>query len=147
MQPHTVRSAHHRQDRKRVGRGNGSGAGTYSGRGSKGQKARTGGGVRAGFEGGQNRLIKGLPMLRGFKNMFRTAYQPVNVEALTALPDGVTEVTPQVLAAYRLVDDARKPVKLLAQGDVSRAFQVSGIKASSTARAKITAAGGAVAEA
>lgn len=147
MQPHTVRSAHHRQQRRRVGRGNGSGAGTYSGRGSKGQKARTGGGVKVGFEGGQNRLIKGLPMLRGFKNMFRTAYQPVNVEALAALPDEVTEVTPQVLAAYRLVDDPGKPVKLLARGDLSRAFQISSIKTSGAARAKITAAGGTVAEA
>ena len=92
MQAHTVRSAHPRPQRKRVGRGDGSGKGTYSGRGMKGQKARSGGGVRPGFEGGQNPQIKGLPMLRGFKNPFRVEYQVVNVGRLASLPDDVNAI-------------------------------------------------------
>ena len=84
MQVHNVRSAQNRTKRKRVGRGDAS-RGTYSGKGMKGQKARSGGGVRPGFEGGQNPMIKGLPRLRGFKNPFRTEYQVVNVDRLNAL--------------------------------------------------------------
>ncbi|MBM3940284.1 MAG: 50S ribosomal protein L15 [SAR202 cluster bacterium] len=146
MQAHNIRSTHPRKERKRVGRGNSSGSGTYSGRGSKGQKARTGGGVRPSFEGGQNRLVKGLPMMRGFTSIFRLEYQEVNLEALARLPESVKEVTPSVLAAHRIVRSASKPVKLLGRGDVSRALQVKGIKTSESARAKVTAAGGAIME-
>ena len=146
MQAHEVRSAHPRQERKRVGRGNGSGSGTYSGRGNKGQKARSGGGVRPGFEGGQNPQIKGLPMMRGFKNPFRVEYQVVNVAKLQELPDGVAEVTPTVLASLRLVRHADKPIKVLGHGEISRALQVAAIKCSGSAKAKIEAAGGSVRE-
>jgi large subunit ribosomal protein L15 len=146
MQAHNIRPTQPRKDRKRVGRGNGSGSGTYSGRGSKGQKARTGGGVRPSFEGGQNRLVKGLPMMRGFHNMFRVEYQEVNVELLGKLPSNVKAVTPAVLAAHGLVNSATKPVKLLGRGELSRAFQITGVKASESARAKVTAAGGAIGE-
>ena len=147
MQVNDVRSTHSRKNRKRVGRGNGSGSGTYSGRGNKGQKSRSGGGVRPGFEGGQNPQIKGLPMLRGFHNRFRVYYQAVNLDKLQALPDGVTEVTPALLASHRMVRHADKPIKVLAYGDVSRALKVSGTKFSSAAKAKIEAAGGSVQEA
>ena len=147
MQAHTVRSAHSRPKRKRVGRGDGSGKGTYSGRGMKGQKARSGGGVRPGFEGGQNPLIKGLPMLRGFRNPFRVEYQTVNVGRLEALPDDVADVTPQTLKDRRLVRHADKPVKLLGGGEVTRAFAVQGVKVTASAKAAIEAAGGLVAEA
>ncbi len=147
MQVHNVRATHPRKNRKRVGRGNGSGSGTYSGRGNKGQKSRSGGGVRPGFEGGQNPQIKGLPMLRGFHNPFRVEYQAVNLDSLQRLPDGVTDVTPELLASHRLVRHADKPIKILAQGDVSRALKVSGTKFSSAAKAKIEAAGGSVQEA
>jgi large subunit ribosomal protein L15 len=146
MQAHEVRSAHHRQQRKRVGRGNGSGSGTYSGKGNKGQKSRSGGGVRVGFEGGQNPQIKGLPMLRGFKNRFRVEYQVVNVAKLQELPDGVADVTPTLLAELRLVRHADKPIKVLGLGDISRALNVSSIKFSGAAKAKIEAAGGSVQE-
>ena len=146
MQVHNVRPAHRRKSRKRVGRGNGSGSGTYSGRGMKGQKARSGGGVRPGFEGGQNPLIKGLPMMRGFHNPFRVEYQVVNLDRLQALPEGVQEVTPSVLAELRLVRYSDKPLKVLGQGDLSRAFQVTATKFSGQARAKIEAAGGTVRE-
>ncbi len=144
MQAHTVRSAQARPKRKRVGRGDGSGKGTYSGRGMKGQKARSGGGVRPGFEGGQNPQIKGLPMLRGFKNPFRTEYQVVNVGRLTSLPEDVTGITPPVLKANGMIRHADRPVKLLGGGEVERAFAVSGVKVTASARARIEAAGGSV---
>lgn len=146
MQAHTVRPTQARAKRKRVGRGDGSGRGTYSGRGIKGQKARSGGGVRPGFEGGQNPLIKGLPMLRGFKNPFRVEHQIVNVERLGTLPEGVSEVTPAVLEAHRMVRRADRPVKVLGYGEITRALTVSGAKVSAGARAKIEAAGGSVHE-
>ena len=146
MLAHAVRATHPRKKRKRVGRGNGSGSGTYSGRGMKGQKSRSGGGVRPGFEGGQNPQIKGLPMLRGFRNPFRVEYQVVNVDRLEALPEGITEVTPNVLAGLRAVRHADKPVKLLGRGELSRPLQVSDLKVTGAARAKIEAAGGSVQE-
>lgn len=146
MQAHTVRSAHQRRPRKRVGRGDGSGKGTYSGRGMKGQKARSGGGVRPGFEGGQNPLIKGLPMLRGFKNRFRVENQIVNLKRLDELPKDVVEVTPAVLKAHRMVRKTSEPVKVLAFGEISRALTISGAQVSAAAKAKIEAAGGSVLE-
>ena len=146
MQVHRVRPIHPRRDRDRVGRGKGSGTGTYAGKGLKGQKARAGGGVRPGFEGGQNPQIKGLPMMRGFTNIFRTEYQVVNLDRLDRLPEAVTEVTAQVMERYGLVRSAGKPVKVLGQGELSRAFQVQVSRVSQTARAKIEAAGGAVEE-
>lgn len=143
MQAHQVKPTHPRKQRKRVGRGDGSGSGTYSGRGLKGQKSRSGGGVRPGFEGGQNPQAKGLPMLRGFKNMFRVEYQPVNLAALSRLPDGVSDLTHAVLAQHRIIRGKQR-AKLLARGEVTRAFRVSGIAVSKAAQAKIEAAGGAV---
>lgn len=112
----------------------------------KGQNSRSGGGVRPGFEGGQNPLIKGLPMLRGFKNPFRVESQVVNLSRLGALPEDVTEVTPAVLKARRMVRSADKPVKVLAYGELSRALTISGMQVSAAAKAKIEAAGGAVTE-
>ena len=147
MRVHEVRPIHRSKPSTRVGRGDGSGRGTYSGRGLKGQKARSGGGVRPGFEGGQNPQIKGQPMLRGFKNMFRVEYQVVNLEDLSRLPESITEVTAEVLAGHRLVRSAKKPVKVLGGGEISRAVQVKVTKFSGSARAKIVAAGGAVEEA
>ena len=146
MQPHQVRPLGNRQSRKRIGRGRGSGTGTYSGRGLKGQKSRAGGGVRPGFEGGQNPQIKGLPMLRGFKNRFRTEYQVVNLDRLSGLPVDVTEVTPALLEQHGLVRSASKPIKLLGQGELDRPLQVQAMKLSKAARSKIEAAGGRVEE-
>ncbi|MCE2469294.1 MAG: 50S ribosomal protein L15 [Dehalococcoidia bacterium] len=144
MQAHEIRPTHKRKRAKRVGRGQGSGKGTYSGRGLKGQNARSGGGVRPGFEGGQNPQMKGLPMLRGFKNRFRVEHQLVNLAALSRLPGEVTEVTPQLLARLRLVRSANKPVKVLADGELDRALQVQAHKFSESAKRKIEAAGGEV---
>ncbi|MQF87228.1 MAG: 50S ribosomal protein L15 [SAR202 cluster bacterium] len=143
MQVHNVRSAQTRTKRKRVGRGDAS-RGTYSGKGMKGQKARSGGGVRPGFEGGQNPMIKGLPRLRGFKNRFRVEYQVVNVDRLNALPEEINEISPSVLESLRVVRHADKPIKILGFGEITRPISISAIKVSATAKVKIESAGGSV---
>ena len=130
-----------RKDRKRVGRGDGSGNGTYSGRGSKGQKSRAGYKMRPGFEGGQLPLIKRLPEKRGFTNIFRTEYSTVKVGALDTFEAG-SEVTPEIMVASGLVKSLRKPVKILADGDINHAITVKAHKFSASARGKIEAAGG-----
>jgi large subunit ribosomal protein L15 len=147
MQVHLVRPTRSRPNRKRIGRGNAAGQGTYAGKGLKGQNARSGGGVRPGFEGGQNPQIKGLPKLRGFTNIFRTEYQIVDLRRLNRLPADVTEVTPQLLERHGLIRNARKLVKVLGQGEVARPLRVQASKFSQSARAKIEAAGGGVVEA
>jgi large subunit ribosomal protein L15 len=126
---------------KRVGRGLGSGHGTFSGRGCKGQKARAGFKMRPGFEGGQLPLIKKLPRLRGFTNIFRVEYSTVSVGALNNFDAG-TEVTPETMLAAGLLKSLKRPVKVLADGDIDRAVTVRANKFSAAARAKIEAAGG-----
>jgi len=127
--------------RKRVGRGNGSGHGTYSGRGCKGQKSRAGYKMRPGFEGGQLPLIKRLPRKRGFTNIFRTEYSTVNIGQLSTFESG-SEVTPEILAASGMVKSLRKPIKVLADGDISHPVKVKANKFSASAKVKIEAAGG-----
>jgi large subunit ribosomal protein L15 len=130
-----------RRPRKRVGRGDGSGHGTYSGRGLKGQKSRSGGGVRPSFEGGQLPLVKKLPEKRGFFNPFRVEYSVVPVAALNRFPEG-TVVTPQLMAEARLVKSLKKPVKVLGDGEVKRPLVVQAHRFSRSARLKLEAAGG-----
>jgi large subunit ribosomal protein L15 len=131
-----------RKDRKRVGRGNGSGHGTYSGRGCKGQKARSGNNkVRPGFEGGQLPLIKRLPRKRGFTNIFRIEYSTVNVGSLNIFEAG-TEVTAELMLAAGLIKTSARPIKILADGDIDRALTIKAQKFSASAKAKIEAAGG-----
>ena len=127
--------------RKRVGRGDGSGHGTYSGRGCKGQKSRSGHKMRPGFEGGQLPLIKRLPQKRGFTNIFRTEYSIVNISKLNIFESG-SEVTPEKLVAARIVKSLRHPIKILADGDINRPLVVKANKFSAAAKAKIEAAGG-----
>ncbi|MBI2171227.1 MAG: 50S ribosomal protein L15 [Chloroflexi bacterium] len=134
-----------RTDRRRVGRGDGSGMGSYSTRGLKGQKARAGGGARRGFEGGQNPLMKGLPMLRGFTNIFRVEYTEVNLERLTSFLPGA-RVSPVEMQAAGLIKNASLRVKVLARGDVDKPLRVAAHRFSKAARAAIEAAGGAVEE-
>ena len=134
-----------KRNRKRVGRGDASGNGSYSGKGMKGQKARAGGGVRPGFEGGQQRLIKGSPMIRGFTNIFRTEYSVVNVESLARFPAN-SEVTPALLLEVGLVKDPKSPVKLLGRGEVTVPLTVVVNKYSGSAKQKVEAAGGSVRE-
>ena len=135
-----------KKSRKRVGRGNGSGHGTYSGRGCKGQKSRAGYKMRPGFEGGQLPLIKRLPRKRGFTNIFRTEYSTVNIGQLNVFDAG-SEVTPETLVASGIIKSLKKPVKILANGEISHAITVKADKFSATARAKIEAAGGKIEEA
>ena len=134
-----------RKDRKRVGRGDGSGNGTYSGRGSKGQKSRAGYKMRPGFEGGQLPLIERLPRKRGFTNIFRIEYSTVSVGKLSMFESG-SEVDPEKMVAAGLVKSLRKPVKVLADGDIKHPLTVKANKFSASAKAKIEAAGGKVEE-
>ena len=127
--------------KKRVGRGNASGHGTYAGRGLKGQKSRSGNKMRPGFEGGQLPLIKRLPRKRGFVNIFRQEYSVVNVEELNVFEAG-SEVTPEKLRAAGLVKTLKHPVKILANGQMGHAVTVKANRFSAAAKAKIEAAGG-----
>jgi large subunit ribosomal protein L15 len=131
-----------RKDRKRIGRGNGSGHGTYSGRGCKGQKARAGNNkMRPGFEGGQLPLIKRLPRKRGFTNIFKVEYATVSMGALNTFESG-TEVTRKSMLAAGLIKSAASPVKVLADGEIDRPLTVKADRFSASAKAKIEAAGG-----
>ncbi|MDH3522709.1 MAG: 50S ribosomal protein L15 [Acidobacteriota bacterium] len=123
--------------RKRVGRGPGSGLGKTAGRGHKGQRSRSGFSQRFGFEGGQMPLVRRVPK-RGFTNIFRVEYSVVNLERLAEF-DG--EVTPQALVERGLAR-ANRPVKILGDGEIAKALDVSAHKFSRSARAKIEAAGG-----
>ena len=134
-----------RKNKKRVGRGNGSGHGTFSGRGCKGEKARAGFKMRPGFEGGQLPIIKRLPRKRGFTNIFRTGYSVVNTNSLNAFESG-SEVTPEKLLSAGLVKSLRQPVKILAAGDISHPLTVKAHKFSTAAKTKIEAVGGSVEE-
>jgi large subunit ribosomal protein L15 len=131
---------------KVVGRGNGSGHGTYSGRGLKGQKSRSGHGIRLGFEGGQLPLIKRLPRKRGFTNIFKTDYNIVNVGKLAVFPSGST-VTPEGLLKAGLIKNKERPTKILGAGDVRHPLLVTANKFSSSAEKKILAAGGEIKQA
>ena len=134
-----------KKGRKRVCRGDGSGHGTYSGRGCKGQKSRSGGKTTRGFEGGQLPLIRRLPRKRGFVNIFRAEYSVVNIDKLNVFEAG-SEVTPEKLVAAGVVKSLRRPVKILAEGDIDRPLVVRANKFSAAAKAKIEAAGGTVEE-
>ena len=134
-----------RKNSKRVGRGDGSGHGTYSGRGCKGQKSRSGFKMSRGFEGGQLPLIQRLPRKRGFANIFRTEYSIVNLNKLSIFEAG-SEVTPERLVAAGVVKSLRYPIKILAEGDISQPLLVRANKFSAAAKAKIEAAGGKVEE-
>jgi large subunit ribosomal protein L15 len=131
--------------KKRVARGNASGHGTYSGRGIKGQQSRSGPDLRIGFEGGQLPLIRALSRLRGFNNIFRTEYEPINVGELAKLPAG-TSVTVESLRRAGIVKSSRLPVKILGSGEINVALTVEAERFSASARAKIEAAGGSVNE-
>ena len=132
-----------RHKSKRVGRGDGSGHGSFSGRGQKGQKARSGGGVRPGFEGGQLPLSRRLPQKRGFANIFSIDYSIVNVGRLSLFEPG-TEVTPERLIAVGIIKSLSHPVKMLGDGELKHPLKVKAHKFSDKARSKIEAAGGSV---
>ena len=129
------------KNNKRVGRGTSSGHGKTSGRGQKGQNARSGGGVRPGFEGGQNPLVFRIPK-RGFNNYeFETKYAIINVGVLNNFKDG-TEVTPELLKEMGLVKDMKDGLKILGNGEITKKLTVSAHKFSKIAKDKIENAGG-----
>lgn len=127
---------------KRVGRGTASGHGKTSTRGHKGQKARSGGGVRPGFEGGQMPLQRRLPK-RGFTNIFRKEFAIVNLDRLNIFENG-TEVTPELLIEAGLIKKSDDQVKILGSGDMEKNLTVKAHKFSKSAAEKIEAAGGKV---
>jgi large subunit ribosomal protein L15 len=131
------------KDRKRVGRGAGSGHGKTAGRGTKGQKARTGGNVPARFEGGQTPLQQKLPYKRGFTNIWSQRYNIVNLEQLASMEKG-TDVTPESLLALGILRDKEKPLKVLGDGELGVALNISAHKVSEGARQKIESAGGTI---
>ena len=126
--------------RKRVGRGDGSGHGKTSGRGHKGQGARSGGNVQPGFEGGQMPLQRRLPK-RGFHNIFRVEMTVINLAQLENLPAG-SEATPETLAAHGLVNGKNRRIKILGDGSLSKALTVRAHGFSAKAKQMIEAAGG-----
>jgi large subunit ribosomal protein L15 len=129
-----------RQTRKRVGRGIGSGLGKTSGRGHKGQNSRSGGGVRPGFEGGQNPLYRRLPK-RGFTNRNRIEYAIVNLEQLNQFAAG-TEITPELLLESGILSSPKDGIKILGNGELTVKLSVKANKFSQSAVDKIQAAGG-----
>lgn len=133
-----------RKPRKRVGRGNASGHGTTAGRGDKGQNSRSGGGKGPGFEGGQNPLHMRMPKLGGFKNRNRVVYEIVNVGRLEGLYSAGDRVDVDTLFAHGVIKSKTAPVKVLGDGEITKALTVAVDKVSASARAKIEAAGGTV---
>lgn len=129
-----------RRERKRIGRGHGSGNGKTAGKGNKGQNARSGGGVRLGFEGGQTPLARRLPK-RGFTNFNRKVYAIVNVESLNVFEDG-TVVTPELLKETGLVKKELDGVKVLGNGELTKKLTVQANKFSASATTVIEQAGG-----
>lgn len=131
-----------RTAKKRVGRGIGSGMGKTSARGHKGQKARSGGGVRPGFEGGQMPLQRALPK-RGFTSVFKKEYNEINIARLNVFADG-TEVTPALLKQEGLIKSLKDGVRILGGGELERNLTVKAHGFTKTAEEKIQAAGGKV---
>ena len=127
---------------KRVGRGTGSGTGRNAGKGEKGQKARSGGGVRPGFEGGQNPLYRRLPK-RGFTNIFAKEISAINVDRLNVFENG-TEVTPELLIGLGITRKAKDGIKILGNGEIQKSLTVKANSFSKSAIEKIEAAGGRV---
>jgi large subunit ribosomal protein L15 len=142
MLQHELRSAPgSRRPKRRIGRGNASGQGTYAGKGLKGQKARTGNDLRIAFEGGQIALAARLARKRGFTNKWRVAYEWVNVGQLARFSAGES-ITPETLAQAGLVRRTNRPLKILGDGSVDKSLDVKAHAFTASARAKIEAAGG-----
>lgn len=136
------------RDRKRLGRGPGSGQGKTAGKGHKGSMARAGhggpGGGKPGFEGGQMKLTRRIPK-RGFTNPFRVESQVVSLDDLAGMPEG-TDITREALAEAGFISLRKGPAKILGNGELTRAVVVRGVKVSAGARSRIEAAGGRVEE-
>ncbi|NBJ70530.1 MULTISPECIES: 50S ribosomal protein L15 [Clostridia] len=141
MKLHELKAAEGtRKNRNRVGRGMSSGNGKTSGRGHKGQKARSGGGTRPGFEGGQLPLFQRLPK-RGFTNIHRKEFAIVNLDTLNRFEDG-TEITPELLLEEGVVSKLKAGIKVLGNGSMEKKLTVKAHKFSASAKEAIEAAGG-----
>ncbi len=134
-----------KKNKKRKGRGIAAGQGKTAGRGTKGQGARAGGGKGPYFEGGQLPLVRRLPHVRGFTNIYRIPYAVVNLETLEKAFDANAQVTPEILLQQGLIDNLQR-VKVLGRGELTKSLQVSAHAFSDSAKEKITAAGGSVSE-
>ncbi|MBI2638940.1 50S ribosomal protein L15 [Candidatus Peregrinibacteria bacterium] len=144
MSQHSLRPNPGSRKRSRsLGRGDSSGHGSFSGHGGKGQTARSGGNIKAGFEGGQTPLIRRLPKLKGFKNPNRLPYQTVNVESFNDFEDGST-VDIVVLYENRLISRKNRPVKILGNGELTKKLTIKADACSVSAKQKIEAKGGEV---
>ena len=144
MQQHTVH-AHpgSKKSKKRVGRGDSSGHGSFSTRGVKGQNSRTGGGVRTSFEGGQTPLVRRIPKFRGFKNPTRVPFQVINLSDLNRFNDGDT-IDTEVLRKLKIIKDKGIPVKVLGDGELTKKLTVKVDACSKSAKEKIEKKGGVV---
>ena len=139
---HNLKPAHgSTHSKKRVGRGHGSGQGTQAGRGHKGAQSRSGYSFKRGFEGGQMPLHRRVPK-RGFHNPFRVEFDVVNLDTLAARFESGAVVTPDALRELGLVPHGKRPVKVLARGDIGKPLTVQAHKFSGAAAEKIKAAGG-----
>ncbi|MFN2290031.1 MAG: 50S ribosomal protein L15 [Anaerolineae bacterium] len=134
-----------KKSRKRVGRGIAAGQGKTAGRGTKGQAARSGGTKGPYFEGGQLPLVRRLPYIRGFTNIFKVEYVPVNLYRLEGFAADA-EITPEALAEAGIIKSAELPIVILGDGEIDRPLAVKAHRFSSSARAKIEEAGGSVEE-
>lgn len=146
MKLHDLRPAEGaKKTRKRVGRGPAAGQGKTAGRGTKGQNARSGGGVRPYFEGGQLPIVRRLPHKRGFKNPFKIHYTPVNLDRLDRFDENEV-VTPELLAERGIIRSPLSAVAILGRGELNKALVVKAHRFSAAAREKIVNAGGTVEE-
>ncbi|MFA6528189.1 MAG: 50S ribosomal protein L15 [Candidatus Gracilibacteria bacterium] len=143
MKLNNLKPAQKKKAKMRVGRGNGSGKGTFCGRGGKGQSARAGGTLRRGFMGGQTPLIRQMPKLKGFTNPNKIRYQVVNVFQLEVFKDG-SKVDKEALKKQKLIQNIEKPVKILSQGELTKKLTVIVENASLGAIKKIEKTGGKV---
>ena len=134
-----------KKQKDRKGRGIAAGQGKTAGRGTKGQRARAGRGIHPYFEGGQLPLVRRLPHLRGFTNIFREEFEVVNLDTLNEAFEANASVTPESMAEQGLVKKAAR-VKVLGRGEIGKALQVSAHAFSDSAKTKIAAAGGSVTE-
>ncbi|MEZ4674130.1 MAG: 50S ribosomal protein L15 [Caldilineaceae bacterium] len=132
------------QERKRVGRGTGSGKGKTSTRGTKGQNSRTGGGVLPVFEGGQIKLVKRLPKLRGFNNRFKVYYTPINLDTMDGVFESGSTIDAEALVSVGLLGKLANPIVVLGRGEITKPLHVKVQRISESARKKIEAAGGTV---
>lgn len=134
-----------RSKKKRLGRGQGSGLGTYAGKGIKGQNARSGGKRRPGFEGGQTTFVQKMPKLRGFRNMSKKEYRVINLDVLEAFEDGA-KVDKNSLFEKKLIKSKDLLVKILGNGEIKKKLTIDVDAVSKSAADKITKAGGSVVE-